>query len=337
MFINFAGDNLAPVHPEIFRKLAEINTGPARSYGADPHTREAEKIFRSLIREDLAAYFVFNGTGANTVAIAACATPFSMVLTAPLAHITEDEAGSVQRFAGIPVRFAGNTPGKLTPSDLEPFLRLRGDVHKSQPDILSISQATETGDVYTLSELEALGRFCKQNRLYLHMDGARFANACAFLDITPAAMAEHADIISFGGTKNGLMGAEAVLVLNSTLKERAESYRKQGMQLASKMRYLAAQFTASFEDDLWLNNARHANKMCSLLAEGIRTVSGVTLLYEQKINMIFAELPKALTERLLKTFYFYTLYENEDRCAVRLMTSWNTTTEEVAAFIKEIN
>ena len=334
--INFAGDNLAAVHPKVIEKIIEVNKGSAKAYGDDIYTARLKLLLNELFGADIGVFPVFNGTGANTVSLMTLCDFNSMILTAPLAHITEDECGAVNRMTGCAIRYAGSTPGKVNPDKLEPFLYVKGDVHKSQPGLVSISQAAETGELYTVEEIDSIGAFCHKNGLYLHIDGSRLANACAALGADAGRMTAACDIVSFGGTKNGLMGAEALIVRNPDFISRAAYARKQGMQLASKMRYLSAQLIASLEGGLWLETATHANKQMSKLCEYLKERADISFLYKPEINMCFVEMPEALADKLSEHFYFYIMSKAENKVKARLMTTWQTTDEDVCHFGKYI-
>ena len=336
MIINFASDNAAGVHPKVMEKIFEVNNGAAPSYGGDPYTKIAEEMFKKLFGNHAEVFFVFNGTGANTLALAALTGRYGMTLTAHSAHITEDECGAPVRFTGTPILNTRATPGKITPADIDPFMPLKGDVHKSQPEAISISQATENGEVYTAAELRALSGYCKNNDLLMHIDGARVANAVARLGCDIKEAAYGADILCFGGAKNGLMCAEALIALNPVAAAKAPYIRKQGMQLASKMRYLSAQFIAILENDLWISNAEHANRMTDRLRGKIEAIPEIKILYPVDANMIFAEMPNKMFDELIKTFYFYPQSRNAEKTIARLMTSWQTTEAQVDMFAEAI-
>ncbi|MDR0454938.1 MAG: hypothetical protein LBH05_09020 [Deferribacteraceae bacterium] len=336
MIINFASDNAAGVHPKVIEKLSEVNEGAVPSYGNDPYTREAVEIFKKMFGSHAEIFFVYNGTGANTAALTALTERYGMILTAHAAHITEDECGAPVIFTGAPIQNARSAPGKLTPADLTPFMSLKGDEHKSQPTTVSVSQATETGEVYAAKELRAISEYCKSNDLLLHIDGARLANAAVRLGCDIREVVYGADILCFGGTKNGLMGAEALVALNPAVAAKMPYIRKKSMQLASKMRYLSAQFLAILENDLWLSNAEHANKMTDMLRKKIEGLPGIKILYPADANMLFIEMPNRLFDELIKSFYFYPQSRNAERTTARIMTSWQTTEEEIQMFQKTI-
>lgn len=335
--INLASDNVAGVHPDVLNKISNVNTGIVSSYGDDPYTKEAHKIIKEQFGADFEVFFVFNGTGANTVALSAMTSPYNMILTAPLSHITEDECGAVQKATGCPVRFVRPDYGKISPEHIKEFMSLKGDVHKSQPKAVSITQATERGEVYTESELASLYSYCRDNNLYLHIDGARFANAVAHLDVNPAKIAQYCDIMCLGGTKNGLMIAEAVLVRSGALAEKMPYIIKQQLQLSSKMRYISAQFLAYFENGMWLKNADHANKMAKRVYDGLKDCSAIRFLNKPEVNILFAEMDNNVIKKLQEKYYFYVIVDKSPRSTIRLVTSWQTEESEVESFIQDLS
>ncbi len=331
----FGSDNHSGVHPRVLEAIAAANRGPAVAYGLDEHTRKALARFREHFGAGADVYPVFNGTGANVVAIATLARPHQAVICSEHAHINADECGAPESVAGCKLLAVHAPDGKLTPGLVSRHLRGRLDQHRVQPAIVSITQASELGTVYTPGEVRALADFCHQNGLYLHMDGARLCNAAAALGLGlgEASGACGVDILSFGATKNGLLLAEAVVCFRPELSRDTIFIRKQKMQLASKMRFVAAQFSALFADGLWLENARHANAMAQRLAEKVRPIPGVKIVQPVQANAVFAALPRPALARLLETYFFYTW--DEERNEVRWMCSWNTTEEQVDRFAAE--
>jgi threonine aldolase len=320
--------------------LVRANAGAAKAYGADEHTRRAEELFRREFGDDTGVYFVFNGTGANVVGLSALTTSFGAVLCAETAHIQVDECGAPEKFTSNKLLTVKTPDGKLRPADLEPLLAGRGDVHRAQPTVLSISQSTELGTVYSLAELKALGDFCRQHGLYFHMDGSRIANAALSLgcELRETTRDCGVDVLSFGGTKNGILFGEAVLVFRRELRERVPYLRKQAMQLASKMRYLAVQFEALLEDGLWRENAAHANAMARRLEEHLRPVAAVKILQKVEANALFVSFPREALAKLLERYYFYVLGSETStdrstkRSTVRLMNSFETRPNDVDEF-----
>jgi threonine aldolase len=330
----FASDNNAPVHPGILRALEQVNTGHAIGYGDDPWTEEAVAAVSALFGGEAEVFFVFTGTGANVLSLAAATRPWNSVLCAGTAHIHEDECGAPERFTGSKIIPLPHKDGKITPAIVEKELVGFGFEHHSQPGVISISQVTERGTVYTPGEIHALAELAHSHGMILHVDGARIANAVAALEITLEEMITRSgvDILSFGGTKNGMMYGEAVVILNRQLAGDFRYIRKQGTQLASKMRYIAAQFLAYLDHDLWLENARHANRMASLLAAEAAQIDTIRILHPVDANGIFATLPREKIPVLQEEFFFYIF--DEEIPAVRWMTSWDTREEDVRGFVK---
>lgn len=328
----FASDNNAGVHPEVLAALAAANAGHARSYGHDPLTEQAREVFRLHFGPAADAWFVFNGTAANVLGLAAVTRPHEAIICSDGAHIHVDECGAPERFTGcklIPVRCPD---GRLRPADLPPLLHGIGDEHRVQPRVVSITQATELGTVYTAGEIRALADAAHAHGLLLHLDGARLANAAVSLDLPLRALTTDAgvDLLSFGGTKNGLLGAEAIVFPQGAGGDAMAFIRKQGMQLASKMRFLAAQFIALLAGDLWRRNAGHANRMARLLADQVRGVPGVALTQPVEANGVFARVPPEHIPALQERAFFYVW--NPETSEVRWMTAWDTTEQDIATF-----
>ncbi len=331
--INFASDNYAGVHPEVMKAILTANDGPAVAYGGDDITAAAIQQFKCHLGNHAEAFFVFNGTGANVSALCAMTQSHESVICAEKAHIQVDECGAPEKIVGCKLLLVPATQGKITVEGVRTQLQRIGDQHYVQARVISISQSTEYGTVYTLDELRELSDFAKAHGLYLHMDGARLANAAASLTINLKTIVEAAgvDVLSFGGTKNGMMMGEAVVFLNPLLAKSFLYTRKQNMQLASKMRFISAQFQALFSNDLWLNNARHANTMAQHMAQGLRKIKSIQITQPVDANAIFAIMPTALIEKL-KTRYHFHVWD-ERLSEVRLMTSFDTKVEEIADFV----
>jgi threonine aldolase len=329
---HFASDNYAGVHPEVLQALADANVGHAPSYGHDRWTERAQSVFREHFGPATRAYLVFNGTAANVLGIQAVTRPFHAVLCAEGAHIQVDECGAPERFTGCKLLLCPTPDGKLRPGDITSRLGGMGDEHRVQPRVVSISQATELGTVYTPDEIRALAEAAHANGLLLHLDGARIANAAVSLGLPLRQLTTDVgvDILSFGGTKNGLMGAEAVLFLSGPERPEFPFIRKQGMQLASKMRFLAAQFVALLGTDLWRRNAEQANRMARLFAERVRRVAGITLTQAVEANGVFARVPPEHIPALQERAFFYVW--NPAIAEVRWMMSWDTTEDDVEQF-----
>ena len=329
----FASDNNSGVHPEVLAAIAAANEGHVLAYGDDDYSAAARDRIREHFGESAAAYFVFNGTGANVTAIDALTEPHEAVICTDVAHMNVDECGAPERIAGIKLLQVANTGGKLTPGDVSRWEALRGDEHAVQPRVVSITQATELGTVYTLEETRAIAGAAHELDVYLHVDGARLANAAESLGASLREVTTDAgvDAVSFGGTKNGMLGGEAVVFLRPELAESFLYTRKQLGQLASKMRFIAAQFDALLTDDLWRRNAEHANGMARRLADAITAIDGVELAHPVEANGVFANLPAAAIDRLRDAlpaampFYVW----DEDAGTVRLMCSWDTTAEDI--------
>jgi len=314
--------------------LTVANTGDAVAYGDDPWTERAAEELRSVFGADGGIFFVFTGMAANVLGISLMLRPHQGVICPETAHLHVDECGAAERVLGCKLLTVSTPDGKLTPGLIATRLGWRGDVHRVQPAVVAIAQVTELGTCYTLPELRALGDFCRAEGLRLYVDGARLANAAAYLGCSLADLAAHADVLSFGATKNGAVGAEAVVVMSGDLMADAPFLRKQQMQLSSKMRYLAAQFSALQEDQLWLRNATHANAMARRLADGIRGVPGARLWQAVESNAVFVSLERVHIERLLRDWYFHVWDEAEH--VVRWMTSFNTTEADVDEFAASV-
>jgi len=329
---HFASDNYAGIHPDVLQAIVDANVGHAPSYGHDRWTERAQSVFREQFGPGTRAYLVFNGTAANVLGIQAVTRPFNAVLCAEGAHIQVDECGAPERFSGCKLLLCPTQDGKLRPGDITSRLTGIGDEHRVQPRVVSIAQATELGTVYTPDEIRALAETAHANGLLLHVDGARLANAAAGLGLGLRQITTDVgvDLVSFGGTKNGLMGAEAVLFLGGPDQADFPYVRKQGMQLASKMRFLAAQFVALLGGDLWRRNAEHANRMARLLAERLRDVSDITLTQEVQANGVFARVPAEHIPALQERAFFYVW--NPALSEVRWMMSWDTTEDDVEQF-----
>ena len=330
---SFGSDNHAGAHPAVVRAIAEANRGDATAYGDDPWTAQATAQLAELFgARDV--FFVFTGSAANVLGISLMLRPYQAVVCAEGAHINVDECGAAERIVGCKLLTVPAPDGKLTPELVASRLGGRGDEHRAQPRAVTITQVTEVGTCYTLEELRRLREFCRAEGLLVYMDGARLANAAAFLGCSLADLAEGADVLSFGGTKNGAVGAEALIVMNASLAESARFLRKQQMQLASKMRFLAAQFSALLEGRLWLRNAQHSNAMARRLADGISGVPGVRLHHPVESNGVFAALDPGLIEVLQRQWSFSVW--DERRGMVRWMAAFDTTEDDVDAFVAAI-
>jgi threonine aldolase len=329
---SFASDNNAGVHSTVLKAIAAANQGHVVGYGDDPYTASAVAKFRKHFGRDIAVFFVFNGTAANVLSLKALTRSHHAVICTEAAHIYTDECGAPEKFTGCKLIPIPAPDGKLTLDAVESAYHGIGDQHHVQPKVIAITQATEMGTLYKLEEVKALTRFAHAHDMFVHMDGARIANAAASLGLTlkQATRDLGLDVLSFGGTKNGLMGAEAVVFFNKTLAEDFLYVRKQGMQLASKMRFIATQFEVLLSNDLWLKNARHANQMAQLLEKEIRTIPAVEIVYPVEANGVFARIPHTAIKKIQKRYFFYVW--NEEQSVVRWMCSFDTTVEDIKQF-----
>jgi threonine aldolase len=334
---SFASDNNSGVHPLVMDALIKANKDHTVGYGDDPWSKAAEQLIKEHFGEGATPFLVFNGTGANSVALQAVTRPFNSIICAATAHIFVDECGAPAKMSGCPLIPVNTPDGKLTPELIKPYLKDFGVCHHSQPGAVYISQATELGTLYTPEEVEMLADFIHSYGLILHMDGARLANACVALDCTFKKMTVDAgvDILSFGGTKNGMMMGEAVISFLPEISANLKYYRKQSAQLASKHRYLAAQFLPYLGEGLWRTNALHANAMALKLLKVLQKYPQIRLSQEHQSNQLFFYAPKDFLEELMKEYFFY--YWNEEAGEVRLVTSWDTTDEDIAAFESSVD
>lgn len=332
--VGFASDNYAGVHPEIFNALVACNAGHAKAYGDDDYTRDAIDIMRQHFGSQCEIYFVANGTGANMLALQSITQSFHSIIVAQSGHINTDECGAIEKMLGSRI-VAINTPhGKLTPELIAPSLRGFGDQHRAQPRVISISQATEYGTLYTLDELKNISACAREHDMLVHLDGSRLANAAVALKTDVKTMCSYVDVVCFGGTKNGLMFGEAVIFMRPELATKTKFFRKQMGQLLSKHRFLAAQFIAYMTNDLYLKNARSANTMAARLHAGLRDMRHVHITQDTHCNAVFAQIPKEAIEPLQKKFPFYVWDDLTNE--VRWMTAFDTTEEEVDRFLKNI-
>lgn len=329
----FASDNYSGVHPEILKAIAAANQGHASSYGSDDYTARAVARFKALLGEDIDVFFVYNGTGANVSSLMSMTRSFNAVLCSELAHINVDESTAPEHFTGCKLIAVPTTDGKIYPKDISDRIQRLGDQHHPQAKAISISQCTEYGTAYSADEVHAISSVARKHNMFLHMDGSRIANAAVSLgtDFTSFTRDAGVDVLSFGGTKNGMMFGEAVVFFNTALAKDFNYIRKQAMQLHSKMRFIAAQFERLLTDGLWADNARHANEMARLLAEGLRDVPGVRITQQVDANSIFAIIPPPVVASLQKSFFFYPW--NERINEVRLMCSFDTTPDDIQEFL----
>lgn len=330
----FASDNNAGVHPRVMDAIRAANQGHAVAYGDDAYTGAAALKFREQFGEAAQVFFVFGGTGANVTGLAAVTRPYNAVVCAASAHINVDECGAPELFTGCKLIDLQTPDGKLRPEQIEPLLWRKSDQHHVQPRVISISQPTELGTVYPTEELESLSSFAREHGLLLHVDGARLANAAAHLGVSLREAAGGADVLSFGGTKNGMMYGEAVVFREASLARDFKFVRKQGAQLPSKSRFIAAQFNALLTEDLWLRNASHANRCARVLAEEIGRIPQVKITQAVESNAVFALMPRDAIARVQERFFFYVWTEATSE--VRLMCSFDTTEEDVRDLVAVI-
>ncbi len=328
----FASDNNAGVHPEILEALANANDGHVVAYGDDPYTESAVGKFREIFGKEIQVFFVYNGTGANVLGLQALTDSFNGVICAETAHINVDECGAPEKFTGCKLITLPTENGKITVDQIKPHLHAMGNEHHAQPKVISITEATELGTVYRPEEIEAITRFAHARHMLVHMDGARIANAAVSLDLGLREITRDlgVDILSFGGTKNGMMFGEAVVFFREDLAGDFKYIRKQGMQLASKMRYIAVQFETLLTDDLWRKNAQHANEMAALLAQEVREIPAITITRDVDSNGVFAQVPREVIPLLQEECFFYVW--DEEASIVRWMASFDTTKEDIMNF-----
>lgn len=331
---SFGSDNHAGTHPAVMRAIVEANAGDAIPYGGDPWTEKATGEIKRLSGAQGGVHLVLNGSGANALGLGLLLGRHEAVICAESAHINTDECGAAERVLGTKLLTVATPDGKLTPELIAARLTGRGDEHFAQPGVVAVTQSTEWGTCYSLDELRAIKRYCTANGLRVYLDGARLANAVAHLGCTLADLAGQADVLSFGGTKNGAMGVEAIIVMQPADAASVRYLRKQQGQLSSKMRFLGAQFSALLGNDLWLGNAAHANAMATRLAAGIRGIDGVDLVYPVQSDVVFARLAPDHIARLQRSWVFHVW--DEPSSVVRWMTAFDTQESDVDAFLADI-
>lgn len=342
--VYFNSDNYAGVHPAVMQALAEANEGCVPSYGGDGLTDKAVALFKKTFGATVRVGFVFTGTAANVLSIKSVLQAHESVVCATSAHIATDECGAVEHNTGCKLTTVPHVHGKIQTDSFIPLLRTRGSVHSTYPKLISLSQLTEVGTAYTLEELRTISKWCRAHNFYLHMDGARLANAAAAANVSLAAMTSEVgvDVLSFGGAKNGLMFGEAVVFMHQDLGHTFSYIQKQSMQLCSKMRFVAAQFLAYLENDLWRTNAEQANAMATRLANGLSHIPYVRFVHPCEGNELFIRMPNAVQMRLSREFSFYVIdpFDEpgfpENSPLIRLVTAFNATADEVDAFIKAV-
>ncbi len=328
----FASDNNAGVHPLLLEAIQQANAGHVVAYGDDIYTRNAEKAFKKYFGDTIEVYFVLTGTGANVLSLASLTKSINSVICASTSHINVDECGAPEKFCNCKLLTVETPDGKLTPEAVKKHLHGFGFEHHAQPGVISISQSTEMGTVYTPAEIKALSNLAKEYGLYLHVDGARITNAAVSLDLGFREFTAEAgvDVLSFGGTKNGLMFGEAVVFFNRELAKDFRYYRKQSTQLISKMRFIGAQFAVYLESNIWKLNAQHANKMAQLLNDRVKDIPGVKVTQKVQSNAVFAIIPGRIIKPLMEQYFFYMWDESLNE--VRWMTSFDTTEEDIENF-----
>lgn len=334
---SFASDNNAGVHSKVLEAIYKANTGHCIGYGDDPFTESALKTFEKHLGEEIEVYFVSTGTAANVLGLKAACKSYHSVICSEIAHLNIDECGSPENLCGCKLVTLPTDDGKITPEQIEPLMEVKGVPHHSQPGVVSITQPTELGVCYTPEEIKTLADFAHRNGMLLHMDGARISNAAAYLGLGLKEVTRDAgvDILSFGGTKNGIMVGEAVVFFNPDLQGTFKFIHKQGTHLVSKMRFLSVQFQALLEQNLWLDNAVHANRMARLLEKELSTIPCCRITQKVESNAVFAEIPEHYVNELRKHYFFYIWDTNGP--VVRLMTSFDTREEDIYHFISTFN
>jgi threonine aldolase len=332
----FASDNNAGVHPLILEALQNANHGHTIAYGDDPYTENAIKSIKKVFGNHTEVFIVFNGTAANVLGLDAITQPYNSIICAENSHIYLDECGAPEKFTGCKLLSLETNDGKLSVERISKHVHSFGFEHHSQPKVISITQSTEMGTVYTHGEIKAICDYAHGHNMVVHMDGARISNAAASLGSGFRELTTDVgiDVLSFGGTKNGMMYGEAVIFFNRDLAADFKYRRKQGMQLASKMRFIAVQFSAFLTDDLWLKNASHANKMAKKLSERVKDIKGVKITQEVQSNGVFAIIPPETIPELQKEYFFYVW--DEIKSEVRWMTSFDTTEEDIEGFTTKL-
>lgn len=334
---SFGSDNHSGVHPKVMKAIVSVNEGSAPAYGSDSTSLAVQDLFKREFGVDAKAYLLMTGTAANVLAIKASCRSYQSVLANDQSHIYCDEAGAVEHFSGSRIQVIPHALGKLNVQSLKSHLQDQGNEHRVQAKLISITQSTELGTCYRLDEIKAIADFAHEHHMYLHMDGARISQAASFLNCSFKDMTTNCgvDLVSFGGTKNGLMMGEALIVLNSQLDEGMPWLRKQGMQLCSKMRYIAAQFEAFFDGDLWNLNAKNSNEMAQYMAFELEKTLGINPEYPVEANELFISVPTQVIEKLSSKWGFYVWAE--DKNLIRLVTSWDTTRHHIDAFITDVS
>ncbi|MCK5856073.1 MAG: aminotransferase class V-fold PLP-dependent enzyme [Bacteroidales bacterium] len=330
---SFASDNWAAACPEVMEAIVKANNNYAAAYGDDDYTKVANQEFKKLFGSQAETFFVYNGTAANILALNTVSSSFNAVICSEHAHINMDECGGFENISGAKLLDIPTDNGKLKPTDIFPYIEFNRAPHQSVPKVITITQASELGTIYTIDEIKELADFAHKHNLLLHVDGARIANAVVALNTDFKSMITNTgvDMLSFGGTKNGMMFGEAVVFLKPELAKHFELYRKQGMQLHSKMRFIATQFIALLKNEVWRKNAQQANEMAQYLALRLQEIPEITFSQKVESNGIWAIIPKRLAVKMQNAHFFYPW--NESKNEYRLMCSWDTSKEEIDAFM----
>ncbi len=328
----FASDNNAGVHPDILTALTEVNDGHVIAYGDDPYTEKASAQLREIFGQETEVFFVFIGTAANVLGLSTVTQSYHAVICPETAHINVDECGAPEKFSGCKLLTCSTPDGKLTVDMIASHMHGIGFEHHVQPRMVSITQATELGTVYTVDEIREIARYTHEHGMLLHMDGARISNAAVSLgsDFYEMTGGAGVDVLSFGGTKNGMMYGEAIIFFDKALCKDFKYRRKQGMQLASKMRYIAAQFSVFLENELWKENASHANRMAKKLYASVKDIPGLEVTRQVESNAVFARIPSHIITALQDEFFFYVW--DEELSEVRWMCSFDTTEADIESF-----
>ena len=329
----FGSDNNAGVHPDILKEMISSNSGHVTGYGTDIYTEQARSIFKEHFGSSTETYFVFTGTGANVLGLSAITRSWNSVITASTAHLEGDECGAPEKFIGCKVLVVDTPDGKVTPDLIDKHIHGIDFEHHSQPKVVSITQATEMGTVYSVDEIRAISDFAHSKGMLVHMDGARIANAAVYLNLPFKAFTTDAgvDVLSFGGTKNGMMLGESICFLKSGLSGDFKYIRKQGMQLASKMRFISAQYIAYFSNNLWKMCAAQSNAMAKMCGDKLKQIPGITVTQEVQSNGIFVIIPEEIAEKIRSHYFFYPW--DEKKSEWRLMCSWDTEEKDIEEFV----
>ncbi len=334
---DFGSDNHSGVHSEVLKAIQKANFGHCTAYGEDRWTEKAESLFKKEFGEDTAVFFTLTGTGSNSIALKSVTDSYNAIICAENSHINVDECGAPEKFTGCKLLPLQDENGKITVSKIEDIFFERLDEHQSQPKVVSITQSTELGTVYTVDEIKKITDYAHRKNIFVHMDGARIANAAVSLGKTFRSFTRDAgvDILSFGGTKNGLLCGEAVIFFNPENAGTVKFFRKQGAQLFSKMRFISSQFIPYFSQNLWKINAEHSNNMALLLANEISGIRGVSVTRPVESNAVFAVLPKERIEDIRKKFFFHIW--NKRSGEVRFMTSFDTSEKDILSLSEYIS